>query len=62
MGYVVVLKELICTVSTLGGCSNVERTVSSQLLLLEGMVVMKELSYLTVSTLGECSNLERTDF
>ena len=28
MGYVVVLKELICTVSTLGECSNLERTDS----------------------------------
>ena len=33
------------TVSTLGVCSNVERTDSSQLLLLEGMVVMKELIF-----------------
>ena len=39
----------------------VDRTDSSQLLLLEGMVVMKEL-ILTVCTFGGYGGLERTDF
>ena len=38
-----VLKELIWTVSTLGGCGGVERTDFGQFLLWEGVVVMKEL-------------------
>ena len=49
-----VLKELILTVSTLGGCSGLERTDFS-------VAVLKEL-ILTVSTLGGCSGLERTAF
>ena len=38
-----VLKELIFTVSTLGGCGDHERTDFSQFLLWEGVVIMKEL-------------------
>ena len=41
-----VLKELILTVSILGGCGGLERTDL----------------ILTVSTLGGCGGLERTDF
>ena len=40
-----VLKHQIPNSFYFGGCSNVERTDSSQLLLLEGMVVMKELIF-----------------
>ena len=39
----VVLKELIFTVSTLGGCDGLERTDFEQFLLWEGVVVLKEL-------------------
>ena len=46
-----VLKELILTVSALGGCGGVERTHVQQFLHWEGVVVLKEL-ILTVSTLG----------
>ena len=56
----VVLKELIITISTLGGCGGLERT-DFKFLLWEGVVVFKEL-ILTVSTLGGCGGLERTDF
>ena len=56
-----VLKELILTVSTLGGCGGLERTDFKQFLLWEAVVVLKEL-ILTVSTLGGCGGLERTDF
>ena len=38
-----VLKELIFTVSTLGGCDGLERTDFEQFLLWEGVVVLKEL-------------------
>ena len=38
-----VLKELIFTVCTLGGCDGLERTEFSQFLLWEGVVVLKEL-------------------
>ena len=38
-----VLKELIFTVSTLGGCGGLERTDFSQFLLWEGVMVLKEL-------------------
>ena len=43
VGGVVVLKELIFTVSTLGGCGSLERTDFEQLILWEGVVVLKEL-------------------
>ena len=57
-----VLKELILTVSALGGCGGVERTHVQQFLHLEGVVIFKEL-ILTVSTFGSwCGGLERTDF
>ena len=46
-----VLKELILTVSTLGGSSGLERTDFKQFLLCKGVTVLKEL-ILTVSTLG----------
>ena len=55
-----VLKELIFTVSTLGGCC-LEGTDFEQFLLWEGVVVLKELIF-TVCTLGGCGGLERTDF
>ena len=38
-----VLKELIFTVSTLGGCAGLERTDFEQFLLWENVVVLKEL-------------------
>ena len=57
----VVLKELILTVSTLGGCCSLERTGFYQFLHWEGVVVLKEL-ILTVSTLEECGGHERTEF
>ena len=41
----VVLKELIFTVSTLGGCGGLERTDFLQFLLWEGVVVLKELIF-----------------
>ena len=44
-GAVVVLKELIFTVSTLGGCGSLERTDFEQLILWEGAVVLKELIF-----------------
>ena len=44
-----VLKELIFTVSTLGGCGSLERTDFSQFLLF-------------CVGCGGCGNLERTDF
>ena len=40
-----VLKELIFTVSTLGGCDGLERTDFEQFLLWEGVVVLKELIF-----------------
>ena len=56
-----VLKELIFTVSTLGGCGGLGRTDCLQFLLWEGVVILKELIF-TVCTLGGCDGLERTDF
>ena len=74
---VVVLKEF-WTVSTLGGCDGLERTDFEQFLLLEGLVVLKELIlnsfyfgrvwwswknwFWTVSCLGGCGGLERIHF
>ena len=46
------LKELILTVSSLGGCGVLERTNLYQFLHLDGVVVLKEL-ILTVSALGK---------
>ena len=37
-----VLKELILTVSILGGCGSLERTDFKQFLLWEGVVVLKD--------------------
>ena len=54
-----VLKELILTVSTLGGCGGLERTNFNSFYFGEGVMVMKEL-ILTVSTLGRCDGLEIT--
>ena len=42
---VVVLNQLIFTVSTLGGCGSLERTDFEQLILWEGVVVLKELIF-----------------
>ena len=55
-----VLKELILTVSTLGGSVGVDRT-DFKFLFWEGIVVLNEL-ILTVSTFRWCGSLERTDF
>ena len=46
-----VVKEVILTVSAFGGCSGHERTDFEQILLWEGVMVLKEL-ILTISTLG----------
>ena len=51
VGGVVLLNQLIFTVSTLGGCGSLERTDFYQLILWEGVVVLKEL-ILTVSMLA----------
>ena len=40
-----VLKELILTVSTMGGCGSLERTDFSQFIIWEGVVVLKELIF-----------------
>ena len=40
-----VLKELIFQISTLGGCSGLERTHFSHFLIWEGGVVLKELIF-----------------
>ena len=40
-----VLKELVFTISTLGGCGALERTNFEQFLLWEGVVVLKELVF-----------------
>ena len=40
-----VFKELILTVSTLGGCGGLETTDFLQFLLWEGMVVLKDLIF-----------------
>ena len=45
-----VLKELILTVSTLGGCGSLERTDFNSFYFRKGVAVLKEL-ILTVSTL-----------
>ena len=45
-----VLKELILTVSTLGGCGGLERTHFQQFLLWEGMTVVKELIFFSFYT------------
>ena len=52
-----VLKELILTVSNLGGCVGFERTDFQQFLLWEGVVILEEL-ILTLSTLGMSGGLE----
>ena len=57
----VVLKELILTVSTLQGCDSLERTDFNSFYFWEGVAVLIEL-ILTVSTLQGCGSLERTDF
>ena len=54
-----ILKELILTVSTMGGCVDLERT-DFKFLLWERVVINYDLIS-TVSTMGECSGLERTD-
>ena len=60
VGGVVLLNQLIFTVSTLGGCGSLERTDFEQLILWEGVVVLKEL-ILTVSMLDSDGVPERTD-
>ena len=45
VGGVVVLNQLIFTVSTLGGCGSLERTDLEQLILWEGVLVLKELTF-----------------
>ena len=45
VGGVVVLNQLIFTVSTLGGCGSLERTDFEQLILWEGVVVLKEIIF-----------------
>ena len=55
-----VLKELILSVSALGGCGGLKRTDFYQFLLWKGLVVLKELIF-SVSILGGCGGLERTD-
>ena len=68
-----VLKELILTLSTFGGCGGLERT-DFKFLLWEGVVVLKELNFntfllweslvvlkeliLTLSTLEGCGGLQ----
>ena len=59
---VVVLKELIFTVSTLWGCGGLERTDFLQFLHWEGCGGLERTDFFTVSTLGGCGGLERTDF
>ena len=56
-----VLKEVILTVSMLGGYGSIERTDFYQFPLWEGVMVLKEL-ILIVSMLGGCGGLERTEF
>ena len=55
-----VLKELILTVSTLGGCGGVDRTDFNSFYFW-GVWQLKEL-ILIVSTLRGCGSFERTDF
>ena len=57
-----VLKELVFTISTLGGCGSLERTDFKQFLLWEGVVVLNELILKQVLHLRGCGGLERTDF
>ena len=54
-----VLKELILTVSALGGCGGLERTHFQQFLHWEVVVILERL-ILTVSTFGGCGGLQRT--
>ena len=55
-----VLKELILTVSTLGGSGMLERTDFNSFTLRD-VAVLKEL-ILTVSNLRGCGSLQRTEF
>ena len=71
-------KKWFLTLSTLAGCGCLERTDLQQFLLLEGVVVLKELMFnsfyfkrvllswnnwfSTVSTVGGCHGSERTHF
>ena len=57
-----VLKELILTVSTLGQCNGPERTDFEQLILWEGVVVLKELIFNTFYCWDSAVVPERTDF
>ena len=45
----------------MGGCGGLKKIDLQQFLLLEGVVVLKEL-ILTIYNLGLCGGLERTDF
>ena len=66
-----VLKELILTVSTLGGCGSERTDFNRRVWLLKELILtvftlgvcgqLKEL-ILTVSTLRGCGSFERTDF
>ena len=56
------LKELILTVSTLGGCGGLERTDYLTVSTLEGYVLFLKELILTVASLGGCDALERTVF
>ena len=56
-----VLKELILTVCTLGGCGGLEQTDFLQFLFWENVVVLKELIFNSFY-FGECGDLEITDF
>ena len=58
---VVVLKEVLLTVSTLGVCCGLERAHFYQFLPWEDMVVLRG-PFLTVSTVGGCGSSKRTDF
>ena len=58
----VVLNQLIFTVSTLEGCGSLERTDFEQLILWRGCGGLESNSFLTVSTFGQCGGLERTHF
>ena len=56
-----VLRELIFTVSTLGGCGDLERSDFEQFPFCAGEVVFKEL-ILNSFYLGWCDGLERTKY
>ena len=56
-----VLKDLILTVTTLGGCVGLERTHFNSFCYWVVVVVLKELM-LTVTTLGGCGGLEELTF